>query len=444
MPKITFCYPSRVKENEGTEMLYSPLALAYLATHTPSSFEKKMVDEYVGEDLDPQTEEADLVAFSSLTSGVNRAYELSKQLRKRGVYTVIGGAHASSLPDEALQHCDTVIIGEGEPPWKEFLDDYLQGRPKKSYFGKMNISLDDLGVPDRNFTHSNYHYDSLLTSRGCPYHCSFCYLTVFKNRKYRPIPHETVLADMEQLRNKSIVVITDENFIGYTKKDMEDRKQLLEKIIERNFDFYWGCQASVNLAEEPELMDLMYRAGCRGVFMGFEAIDEESLKSVNKKHNIGVNYKETIKKIHQHKLAVIASSIIGLDNQSKGYHKTLIKQLKEIKVDFVRVFYMTAWPGTPLFKQLKEEGRVCEDWDKLRQDLPSIEFKNYSHEDIIEAREKVMRSFFNKRNVLKVIWRWLWIDTSLLGLFIKLSLRNPKSEKIRNQRAYKGLNSSRP
>lgn len=435
MPKITFCYPSRVKENEGTEMLYSPLALAYLATHTPDEFEKELVDEYVGEDLDPYKVNTDIVAFSSLTSGIKRAYELAAILKERGITTVIGGAHASALPEEALEHCDAVIIGEGENPWQEFLTDYLNQKMKRSYFGKMNIKLDELGVPDRRFTHPNYHYDSLLTSRGCPYHCSFCYLTVFKNRKYRTIPHDMVLKDMEQLRNKSIVVVTDENFIGYSKRDMEDRKVLLKKMIDRKFDFYWGCQASVNLAEEPELMDLMYQAGCRGIFMGFEATDDEALKSVNKKHNLGVDYKKAIQKIHKHKLAVIASTIIGLDNQSEGYHLTLIKELKEIKADFVRVFYMTAWPGTPLFKQLEEEDRLCWDWDQLRQDLPSIEFKNYSHKDIIEARKKVMDSFFNKRNILKVIWRWLWIDTSLLGLFIKLSFRNKKSEKIRNHRA---------
>jgi len=435
MPKIAFCYPSNAKENEGTEFLYSPLALAYLATHTSDEFDLTLYDEYVGEDMDPHSIDADIVAFSSLTSGITRAYQYAGILRKRGITTVIGGAHASALPDEALQYCDVVIIGEGEIPWRNFLEDYQNKSVKRRYLGKMNVGLDELGIPDRRFTHSNYHYDSLLTSRGCPYHCSFCYLTVFQYRKYRSIPHETILEDMEQLRNKNIVVVTDENFIGYVRKDIEDRKALLHKMIDRDFEFYWGCQASVNLAEEPELMDLMYRAGCRAVFMGFEATDQEALKLVNKKHNLGVDYKEAVKKLHKYKLAVIASTIIGLDNHSYGYHKKLIWQLKEIKADFVRVFYMTAWPGTPLFDQLEQEGRVCRDWDKLRQDIPSIEFKNYSHEDIMIAREKVMRSFFNKWNIVKVVFRWLWIDRSLIGLFLKLSFRNKKSEKIRNKRA---------
>ena len=112
------CYPSSAKENKGTELLYSPLALAYLARHVPDHYKISLFDEYVGEDINPDTVDADLVALSTLTSGITRAYEISDKLRKRGITTIVGGAHASALPDEALKHFDSVIIGEGELPWK--------------------------------------------------------------------------------------------------------------------------------------------------------------------------------------------------------------------------------------------------------------------------------------------------------------------------------------
>ena len=273
--KLVFCYPSFDKENEGTELLYSPLAFAYLGSHTPDNYDITLYDEYVGEDLDPHTVEADLVAISSLSSGIMKAYAHADVLRARGITCVIGGAHATALPDEALEHFDAVVQGEGEIPWKEFLQNFENGTIKKTYFGKMNVSLEELGIPDRKYMHENYHYAALMTSRGCPFHCSFCYLTVYKNRKFRTFPQETVIQDLENLhkRGEKIIVLTDENFIGYSEKDYTDRKQLLQKMIDRKFDFIWGCQASTNLAEQPELMKMMYKAGCRVVFMGFEAAD---------------------------------------------------------------------------------------------------------------------------------------------------------------------------
>ncbi|MFB6306981.1 MAG: radical SAM protein [Flavobacteriales bacterium] len=437
--ELILCHAANDNELQGTELLYSPLSLAYIARHTPDHYNISMYDEYVGEPIDPDNIEADLIAVSCLTSGVTRAYYIADRLRKRGIYCAIGGAHATALPDEALQHFDTVIKGEGEGPWKNFLQDFEEGKPESTYFGEMNVSLDNLGTPDRRYIHENYHIPSLLTSRGCPYSCSFCYLTVYSNRMYRPIPHETVLSDMDTLRGEPILAITDENFIGYRKQDHEDRKELLRKMIERDYDFNWGCQASLHIAYDDELMELMYKAGCRAVFIGFEASDKDALKSVNKKQNLNVNYKDVIKRMHKHKLAVIASTILGLDNQDKNYHKKLIKELKDNKADFVRVFYMTAWPGTPLYKNLLKEGRISNDWDKLRQDTPSLQFKNYTREEAIEARKAIMDAFFNWKMALRIIMRWFFIDRSLLGMFLKLYLRNSKSEKIRNNRAKKKL-----
>ena len=172
----------------------------------------------------------------------------------------------------------------------------------------------------------------------------------------------------------------------------------------------------------------------------FESTNSQDLAEVGKKHNLDLDYKEIVKKIHKHKITVIASCILGLDNHFNGYHKQLIKDLKEIKPDFVRVFLMTAWPGTPLYKELSNSGRIIKEWDKVRKDIPSIIYKNYSHNEIINARKEVMDSFFNKRNILRVILRWIFIDRSLFWIFLKMSYRNRYSEKIRNLRAFKYSN----
>lgn len=434
--RIVFCYTSCYKENEGIDVLYGPLSLAYLARHTPDQFELELVDEYVGEDLDAHRVAADIVAFSSLSSGINRTYALAEILRQRGILTVLGGAHASALPEEAIQHVDVVIRGEGEGPWKTFLEDFENGTWKEFYHGRMDVSLDGLGIPDRNFIHHNYPYPSLMTSRGCPFSCTFCYLSVYPDREYRTIPHETVLQDMESLRGERIVVITDENFIGYSDKDYKNRKSLLRKMADRKFGFYWGCQASVNIAGQPELLDLMYEAGCRIVFIGYETIDNEGLKSLNKKQNVALDYREVIRNIHKKKIAVISSVILGLDNHKPGYHLQLIRELRRIRTDLVRVFFMTAWPGTPLYRQMEEEGRVSKEWDLLRKDIPSLKFSHYTSAEIIEARSVIMKAFFSRNHVLRLAVRWMFIDRSLIGMLFRIWWRSITSEKIRTNRAY--------
>lgn len=437
---IVLCYPSLYKENQGIDILYGPLSLAYIARHTPDYYNVRLYDEYVGENLDPNIIDADIVAFSAISSGINRAYELADILRKRGILCVLGGAHGSALPDEALQHVDVVITGEGEVPWEMFLKDFENHKVKSVYHGKLDVSLELLGTPDRNFIHPNYPYPSLMTSRGCPFHCNFCYLSIFPGRKYRTIPHATVLEDMESLRGEKFLVITDENFIGYEEKDYENRKQLLMKMIDRKFEFLWGCQASVNIAFQPELLELMYKAGCKVVFIGYETNDEHSLLSMNKKQNLHLDYKEVIKNIHQKKIAVIASAILGLDNQKKRYHKDLIIELKRIKVDLVRVFYITAWPGTVFYKKMKDENRINKEWDVLRKDIPTLKYKHYTKAEIIEARNEIIKAFYNKLHVIKIIIRWILIDGSLISLFLKIWWRNITSENIKNQRAYNSIN----
>jgi radical SAM superfamily enzyme YgiQ (UPF0313 family) len=431
MPRLVMIYPSRTKESINTELVYSPLALAYLARHTPSHFDISLEDEYVGADVDPRRLRADIVAFSPITPGINRAYELADVLRARGITCVAGGAHVSALPDEGLEHFDSVVVGEGEQPWERLVADFEAGRLEPRYSGRMDVSLESLGTPAREYIHPKYGSPALMTSRGCPHACSFCYLNAFPHRKYRPIPHDTVLEDLETLRGSRHVIVTDENFMGYSAADTEDRKVLLERWIRRGHRFFWGCQTTATLAYEPELMDLMHRSGCRAVFIGFEVVDREGLKEINKPQNFDLDYGDVIARLHDHKLAVIASCIIGLDSQRYGYHRQLIRDLRETGADYPRVFFMTAWPGTPLFDRLEKEGRVCRDWDAVRKDVPSIKFKHYTSRQILDARKEVMDAFFHPLNVARILGRWVLRDRSLLTFFLGKVVTNRVIERIR-------------
>jgi len=417
MIKLIMCYPAREEQILGKKGLFGPLAFAYLARHTPEYYKIDLYDEWVGEKFNPNTINADLVAISAVTTVINRAYEFGDILKKRGIKCVIGGPHVSVLTDEALKHFDSVIIGEGETPWREFLNDFEKGDFKKTYFGPMDISLSTLKTPRREFINPNYHLSAINTSRGCPHNCSFCYLSIFKNRKYRTIPHEYILEDLDSINTRNILSITDENFMGFSTRDIEDRKILLEKIIRKKYKFVWGCQTSVRIGNEPELLSLMYKAGCRVIFAGFETTSQESLKEVNKNQNLNFDYKKIVKNIHKHKMAVIASYVIGLDSHHKNYQETLIKEIKETKPDFIKLTFMTAWPGTPLFNKLEKEGRIERNWDNINFEIPFIQFKNFTIDEIIATRNKVFDSFYNTKNITIIVLRNLFKAPILLIVF---------------------------
>jgi radical SAM superfamily enzyme YgiQ (UPF0313 family) len=183
-------------------------------------------------------------------------------------------------------------------------------------------------------------------------------------------------------------------------------------------------------------MELMYRSGCRGVFVGFESVEKEGLKQIRKNHNIGLDYKEIIAKLHDHKLAVIASTILGLDSHGKGYPKLLIKEMKKAKVDFPRVFFATAWPGTPFFESLEKEGRVSRNWDEVRKDVPSIKFKHFTREEALAARKEIVDAFFNAFSIIRVISRWIFKERTLLVMYLKMSIRNRISERLMRRRKF--------
>jgi radical SAM superfamily enzyme YgiQ (UPF0313 family) len=226
------------------------------------------------------------------------------------------------------------------------------------------------------------------------------------------------LEDLESIKEERILAITDENFMGYTEKDIEDRKILLEKMIRKKYKFQWGCQTTVKISEQSELLSLMQKAGCNAVFIGFESAGEEGLKEINKGHNLKLSYPDVVKNIHDYKIAVIASYVIGLDSHKNEYVKTLIREIKETKPDALLLPFMTAWPGTPLFNKLQKEDRIEKNWDKMDFDLPLIKFKHFTLEEIINLRNRVYSSFYNLKNILALVFRNLFRTRIKLILFL--------------------------
>jgi radical SAM superfamily enzyme YgiQ (UPF0313 family) len=206
--KLALIYPAMHSDLYSSNLLYSPLALAYIAAYTPKDWEITSYDEYVDAYVDPDRIDADLVAMSALTPNIMRAYYLADKLRERGITTVCGGAHVSALPDEAIQFFDSVVLGEAEPIWPQVIADFESGNLQQIYDGGLDRSVEDIRLPRRDLIHQNYRYPSLITSKGCPFRCDYCYLSIYQNKKYRVLPVDAIIEDMELInrQNESVVV----------------------------------------------------------------------------------------------------------------------------------------------------------------------------------------------------------------------------------------------
>ncbi len=350
---------------------FAPLSLAYVAAVTPETWNIKVIDENF--DCFHYTE-ADLVAITAFTSNINRAYEIAAQYRKRGVAVVIGGIHASMVPDEVARYADAVIVGEVEDIWKKVLQDFEAFNLQKIYkappivdFHKNNIR------PRRDIFHPGYLWRSVQTSRGCPFDCTFCSVSRYLGRQFRQREVEDVLDELAEIDGKYIT-FSDDNLIGHCRENMERAKRLFQGMIDRKLDKLWWMQTSINATEDEEIIRLAGRAGCMFAFLGFESIDTGMLKSMGKGANIRIgadNYRKIVDIFHKYGIGVIGGFIIGNDYESPNYYREFSTFLLHSQIDVFSISLLTPLPGTRLFEQMESEDRLIHkkfpaDWEKYR------------------------------------------------------------------------------
>ncbi len=349
---------------------FSPLGLAYVAAVTPSNWDVKIADE----NFDPfQFEEADLVGITAFTSNINRAYEIARMYRKRDIKVVIGGIHASMMPDEAQQFADAVVVGEVEGIWQKLLADFENNRLECLYVGpRINYERSKI-LPRRDLLHPNYFWHSIQTSRGCPFNCHFCSVSRYLGREFRQRHAQDVLNELADIKGQFLAFV-DDNLIGYSPKSKSRIQELFSGMIEAELNRKWWMQTSINAVNDEHVIELAARAGCIFAFIGFETISKESLRDMKKGINIKIgvqNYKKVVDVFHKYGIAVYGAFIIGNDHESAAYYKQLARFLVQSSIDIIQITLLTPLPGTELMSELQKEGRLVyadfpQDWDKYR------------------------------------------------------------------------------
>jgi radical SAM superfamily enzyme YgiQ (UPF0313 family) len=352
---------------------FPPLSLGVVAALTPASWDVEMVDE----NIQPfEFREADLVGITAFTSAANRAYEIAGMYRAQGTPVVMGGIHASMCPDEAIQFVDSVVVGEAESAWRQLLDDLETGQLKKRYHGEW-LDPTALPPPRRDIYSDKYRFASIQAARGCPLGCDFCSVTAYNGRRYRRRPTADILDELETIPNEMLFFV-DDNIIGYGSHCQQEALALFQGMVERGIEKQWFCQASINVADNPEVLEWAGRAGCRMIFLGIEAADDHALEEVNKRLNLkhGVSsYEETFDRIHQAGIAVLGALIFGMDGDTPDILHQRADFMIQSGMDVMQTTVMTPLPGTRLFERLQDEGRLLytdfpRDW--VRYDLTDL------------------------------------------------------------------------
>ncbi len=403
--------------------IYPPLALGILAALTPDDWEISLIDENFDDFV---YRDADLVAFTSFTSTVNRAYELAAVYRSNGVPTVIGGIHASMMPEEAVQYVDSVVINEAESVWKDVIRDVETGSLKKTYKGEW-LSLEGLPEPRRDLFHPDYVFGSIQTGRGCPMKCDFCSVHTFNGNKFRQRPVDEVLDEFEKIPQQRIFIV-DDNLIGYSRSSFDRAKSIFRGLIDRNIKKDWFCQASINVADDDELLQLAAESGCRLILLGIESEKASSLVQMNKSLNAkrgSESYASVFDALHKHGIGVLGTFIMGLEDDDE---RDLIHRAEYIMasgVDAIQTTLMTPLPGTALFNRLHHEGRLLysnfpEDWSRYHFGELVHQPKKMGHEAMIQCiqqqfvrmydpkalKRRMMQSLKNTRNPVTATWAY--------------------------------------
>ena len=447
MPKLLLINPATGSKGLGNlrSTSWPPLNLPYLAALTPASYKIEVIDENI--ELF-KFKKADIVGITAYTSSITRAYEIAQMYREQGITTVIGGIHASMMPDEAKNYCDAVVIGEAENIWPRLLEDFESGNLKKQYVGKW-AGLENLPIPRRDILQNDfYEWGSIQTSRGCPMNCVFCSVTAFNGGRFRRRPLEAVINELEQIPQKK-VMFTDDNIIGYSREDKDWAKAFFSRIIEKGIKKIFFTQSSILFGEDPELIRLAATAGVKIILIGLESVNSATLTTYQKNINLVQlrqnKYYELIARIRKSGIVLIGAFVLGSDEEDISIFQSTLDFIESSRIDVLQITKLTPLPGTQLWNKFVKENRILnQDFPKAWQDyrLTKLVYKpaKMTVEDVYEGFTYLRRKYYGFWNTLKRTISTLWTSKNLITTVIAYKINMSYRKAFRDSEHYKIYN----
>ena len=393
--KILLISPSVDAETRTNKGLMIPqLSLYILKGLTPPGHEVRIIEEEINNiDLD---QECDLVAISCMTANSRRGYNLCHEFKKRGKTVVIGGVHPTILPDEAMQHADSVVVGEAEGVWETLLDDFQKNNLKRKYCNplpdlKKYVPKDFSKITRKRL----FHVIPIITSRGCPYDCDFCCVTNLFGKQIRHVPVENIVRDIKESGAKTFIFL-DDNIIGQTKY----AKELFKAI--KPLKIKWVGQASLSLlVSDKELLQLAAESGCKSLFIGIESVSEQQLQTMPKAINKIEQLEKAIKNVKKMGILVHASMIFGFDNDTKEIFNESVRFLIKNRVSTASFNVLTPYPGTKVYEDLKNENRlITADWRYYDHNTVVFKPRNMTPYELQTGKINARQKFYSILSVL--------------------------------------------
>jgi radical SAM superfamily enzyme YgiQ (UPF0313 family) len=355
--KILLVHPQNYLQRHATgiygrSLRYAPLTMPTLKALVPAELKAdvRIVDE-MAEDLDFGTQ-ADLVGITAITGTARRAFEIADRFRANGAKVVLGGVHPTLRSEESLLHADAIVRGYAERTWPRLLRDFASGRMQRVYEDSEPFDPGLIVPPDRSGIHRRDYigWCTVEMSRGCSNKCDFCISHRF-HRTFICRRISDVIDEVKSLRSK-VIFFLDPNLIG----DREHAKEFFTEFAKLR-KWWVGC-ASLDIVDDPELLSIMARSGCRGLLMGFESIHQEALASSGKIKNLGKTYSQVVDTLHDHGILVQACFVFGFDTDEVSVFEETAEYIVSARFDLPQISIYTPFPGTPLFDRLEQEGRI--------------------------------------------------------------------------------------
>jgi radical SAM superfamily enzyme YgiQ (UPF0313 family) len=399
--KLGLTLPGFVERSKVIASLPS-LSLLTLAGMTPPQFEVEYMEVADLKSAPELPDRFDLVAITSLSAQIYEAYKIAELYRARGVPVVMGGLHVSSLPEEALEHCTSVVVGEGEALWPKTLADYEAGDLKARYEQSPRGTFDLRAAPMPRFDlldPEKYNRITVQTARGCPHRCEFCASSILLTPRYKIKPVEKIIAEIRAIKSiwpRPFIEFADDNsFVN-----APHAKELLRALARENIR--WFTEADINVSRDGEMLGLMRDSGCQQVLVGLESPRRASLEGIELNANWKVRqqdrYKAAIERIQSFGITVNGCFILGLDGDTSEVFDDVLQFVRDSGLYEVQVTFLTAFPGTPLYQRLKQQNRIIEQnaWDKCTLFDINIRPQNMSVDELHHGFLRLVKELYSE------------------------------------------------